>query len=160
HGTRWSDRVRRLTPPGPRTHSGADRPPRIAARWSPGSRVRTATPPMTSKTKPERETSSARARAGQLGARIRQACGLPPAAPPPEILSTVDVLSGEYNAIWGGHGRFPSEDAYYQAVHARDQAALCLSGGGIRSAAFALGALQALASRGLLTRFHYLSTVS
>ena len=39
-------------------------------------------------------------------------------------------------------------------------AALCLSGGGIRSASFALGVLQGLARFGLLSRFHYLSTVS
>ncbi|MGT2487431.1 hypothetical protein ACU4GA_18815 [Methylobacterium oryzae CBMB20] len=39
-------------------------------------------------------------------------------------------------------------------------AALCLSGGGIRSATFCLGALQALASRRMLGEFHYLSTVS
>ncbi|MGQ0445599.1 MAG: patatin-like phospholipase family protein [Beijerinckiaceae bacterium] len=38
--------------------------------------------------------------------------------------------------------------------------ALCLSGGGIRSASFCLGILQALAKRKLLSRFHYLSTVS
>lgn len=38
--------------------------------------------------------------------------------------------------------------------------ALCLSGGGIRSAAFGLGVIQALADVGLLKRFHYLSTVS
>ena len=38
--------------------------------------------------------------------------------------------------------------------------ALCISGGGIRSATFALGAIQGLAERGLLTRFDYLSTVS
>ena len=38
--------------------------------------------------------------------------------------------------------------------------ALCLSGGGIRSAAFSLGVLQALAQRQLLREFHYLSTVS
>ena len=38
--------------------------------------------------------------------------------------------------------------------------ALCLSGGGIRSAAFCLGVLQALAKGGVLTRFDYLSTVS
>jgi len=38
--------------------------------------------------------------------------------------------------------------------------ALCLSGGGIRSASFALGVMQALARGGLLARFHYLSTVS
>lgn len=40
------------------------------------------------------------------------------------------------------------------------QTALCLSGGGIRSGAFALGILQGLARRGLLRQFHYLSTVS
>jgi hypothetical protein len=38
--------------------------------------------------------------------------------------------------------------------------ALCLSGGGIRSAAFCLGVIQALARAGLLQEFHYLSTVS
>jgi Patatin-like phospholipase len=39
-------------------------------------------------------------------------------------------------------------------------AALCLSGGGIRSASFSLGALQGLARFGVLKQFHYLSTVS
>ncbi|MFC6744677.1 hypothetical protein ACFQFG_06700 [Methylobacterium persicinum] len=38
--------------------------------------------------------------------------------------------------------------------------ALCLSGGGIRSATFCLGAVQALAARHMLGEFHYLSTVS
>src|SRR5258705_13633316 len=38
--------------------------------------------------------------------------------------------------------------------------ALCISGGGIRSATFGLGALQGLARRGLLPQFDYLSTVS
>jgi Patatin-like phospholipase len=41
-----------------------------------------------------------------------------------------------------------------------DLTALCLSGGGIRSATFALGVLQGLARFGLLGQFHYLSTVS
>ena len=57
--------------------------------------------------------------------------------------------------------------AYYEAVHKfrkddKDpgQTALCLSGGGIRSAAFALGVLQALARLRLLSQFDYLSTVS
>jgi hypothetical protein len=44
--------------------------------------------------------------------------------------------------------------------HDTELAALCLSGGGIRSATFALGALQGLARFGLLEKFHYLSTVS
>jgi len=38
--------------------------------------------------------------------------------------------------------------------------ALCISGGGIRSATFALGAIQGLADHGVLTEFDYLSTVS
>jgi hypothetical protein len=40
------------------------------------------------------------------------------------------------------------------------RSALCLSGGGIRSATFGLGILQGLARCGLLDKFHYLSTVS
>ena len=46
--------------------------------------------------------------------------------------------------------------------HGVDQAvtALCLSGGGIRSAAFCLGVIQVLAGRKLLQEFDYLSTVS
>ncbi|MEO6051979.1 MAG: patatin-like phospholipase family protein [Pyrinomonadaceae bacterium] len=39
-------------------------------------------------------------------------------------------------------------------------AALCLSGGGIRSATFSLGVIQALAKFGMLDKFDYLSTVS
>lgn len=41
-----------------------------------------------------------------------------------------------------------------------DRAALCLSGGGIRSATFSLGIIQGLARHNLLNQFHYLSTVS
>jgi hypothetical protein len=44
--------------------------------------------------------------------------------------------------------------------HPTELAALCLSGGGIRSASFALGAMQGLARFNLLEHFHYLSTVS
>src|SRR5215831_16080626 len=40
------------------------------------------------------------------------------------------------------------------------RSALCLSGGGIRSATFCLGALEGLAHLDLLRRFDYLSTVS
>ena len=40
------------------------------------------------------------------------------------------------------------------------KAGLALSGGGIRSATFCLGVLQALSDRGVLSRFDYLSTVS
>ena len=41
-----------------------------------------------------------------------------------------------------------------------ERSALCISGGGIRSATFALGVVQALAKAKLLARFDYLSTVS
>lgn len=52
-------------------------------------------------------------------------------------------------------------DRYYAAAHKMENlSALCLSGGGIRSAAFALGVAQGLAKRGLLQDFDYLSTVS
>src|SRR6185295_3495605 len=50
--------------------------------------------------------------------------------------------------------------AIYSAIHKRERSALCLSGGGIRSATFNLGILQGLARHGLLGRFDYLSTVS
>ena len=76
--------------------------------------------------------------------------------------TTDDVLRAEYELIFGGKP-LPKEDfeaAYRAAVQTQNQAALCLSGGGIRSAAFSLGVLQVLANRGLLTQFHYLSTVS
>jgi Patatin-like phospholipase len=45
-------------------------------------------------------------------------------------------------------------------LHRAKLSALCFSGGGIRSATFCLGALQALAKEGLLDKFDYLSTVS
>jgi hypothetical protein len=69
----------------------------------------------------------------------------------------------------------PSERAhFYRRMNDCELSALCLSGGGIRSAAFSLGVIQALAvhprsqdgtavkraDESLLTRFHYLSTVS
>ena len=53
------------------------------------------------------------------------------------------------------------EKQVLQAVDSEsDLSALCLSGGGIRSATFALGVMQALARFGLLGKFHYLSSVS
>jgi Patatin-like phospholipase len=75
--------------------------------------------------------------------------------------TTEDVLRAEYEAIWAD--ALPQtnfEAAYRKDVQKKRQAALCLSGGGIRSAAFSLGVLQVLAYRGLLTQFQYLSTVS
>src|SRR3546814_688116 len=48
----------------------------------------------------------------------------------------------------------------FRVLHRQERWALCLSGGGIRSATFALGVVQGLARNGLLERFDYLSTVS
>jgi hypothetical protein len=54
--------------------------------------------------------------------------------------------------------------AMYAAIHAlpddQSRTALCISGGGIRTATFALGVMQRLASFGLMTKFHFLSTIS
>ncbi len=50
--------------------------------------------------------------------------------------------------------------AVFKKMLGSHQAALCLSGGGIRSATFALGIVQGLARYGLLGQFKYLSTVS
>ena len=53
-------------------------------------------------------------------------------------------------------------NALWSTVHHLEEprAALCISGGGIRSATFALGILQGLARCGILPKFHYVSTVS
>lgn len=88
--------------------------------------------------------------------------------PVPRPVSTLaGALWDEYSAIHGKpridsgvHGPQSALDAYYKAASAENQTALCLSGGGIRSAAFSLGVLQGLARNGLLARFDYLSTVS
>jgi hypothetical protein len=70
------------------------------------------------------------------------------------------VLEEEYRLIWGDGADVRNPQDYYSNVIGKGQAALCLSGGGIRSGAFALGLIQALGRAGLLDRFHYLSTVS
>lgn len=57
----------------------------------------------------------------------------------------------------------PAEHAHDDVVataHAHQTVGLAFSGGGIRSATFNLGVLQALAEMRLLSRFDYLSTVS
>jgi hypothetical protein len=85
-------------------------------------------------------------------------------------LSLHEVLEAEFIAL---HGELPPSypsssepetrlNALWAAVHALNEkrSALCISGGGIRSATFGLGILQGLARCGLLDKFHYLSTVS
>jgi hypothetical protein len=48
----------------------------------------------------------------------------------------------------------------FALIHSVPRTALCLSGGGIRSATFGLGVIQGLARHNLLGHFDYLSTVS
>jgi hypothetical protein len=81
-----------------------------------------------------------------------------------------EVLEAEFAVL---HGKllpdYPSSSdpnvrlaAIWAAAHAlsEERTAICISGGGIRSATFGLGVLQGLARCGLLDKFHYLSTVS
>lgn len=77
-----------------------------------------------------------------------------------EIRTTFQVLSAEYSRFWPGEAPLTDEADYFRRVHDHGQAALCLSGGGIRSASFGLGVMQALSRQGVLDQFHYLSSVS
>src|SRR5436190_17631240 len=88
--------------------------------------------------------------------------------PPPKSLA--DILAEELDGKLGGEHtqELPVAEkekrlkAVYERIHKEQptRSALCLSGGGIRSATFGLGILQGLARCGLLDKFHYLSTVS
>jgi hypothetical protein len=93
------------------------------------------------------------------------------------VRSTKQVLCDEAAAIHGVT-LTPTDSGLYSALNNLNSAAICLSGGGIRSAAFGLGVIQALAMHprsgpsgevgtpvkraedSLLAKFHYLSTVS
>ncbi|HEV3080370.1 MAG TPA: patatin-like phospholipase family protein [Gemmataceae bacterium] len=84
-----------------------------------------------------------------------------------EELAEIDKRRGvppedaEEPDLHDGHGDDPqAERAVQRDALNMDLTGLALSGGGIRSATFALGVLQGLASFGLLRRFDYLSTVS
>jgi hypothetical protein len=79
------------------------------------------------------------------------------------VLSFAQVLTEEYrvlreNTEW----KAETEQSLFQKIHDGNPplSALCISGGGIRSATFALGVIQAFAENGILTGFDYLSTVS
>jgi hypothetical protein len=82
-----------------------------------------------------------------------------------------EVLAEEYQTLRSDFSYEPSDPKLteterraelFQKVHQETKpfSALCISGGGIRSATFALGALQSLADRNILGKFDYLSTVS
>jgi len=84
-------------------------------------------------------------------------------AEPSQPISFEEVLSAEYSVLRPDTG-FDTKDRaeLYRRVHglAQPLSALCISGGGIRSATFSLGVIQGLAEQGLLEQFDYLSTVS
>lgn len=82
-------------------------------------------------------------------------------------LSVEAMLRGELGHVCGDPARAASADslpALVRALQAKGSderpVALCLSGGGIRSATFCLGVLQWLAGQNELKNYHYLSTVS
>ncbi len=86
------------------------------------------------------------------------------------LKAIADILAEELDGAIGPESTraepIPVQQAKLKAVYARihalkpGRAALCLSGGGIRSASFGLGVLQEFARSGLLERFDFLSTVS
>lgn len=110
---------------------------------------------------------------------------MPPTKPTDELLHLSTVLEEEYVKLHGAYKFNPPEgttettdgiskeeqakklkeqrlEAIIKAIHAlpSKRSALCLSGGGIRSATFCFGVLQGLAKYRLLEKFDYLSTVS
>jgi hypothetical protein len=66
------------------------------------------------------------------------------------VLQAADILREEGNAIRGAGSVSPELQGVglYQRLNERGLAALCLSGGGIRSASFSLGVVQATVSGG------------
>jgi hypothetical protein len=93
---------------------------------------------------------------------------MPETAAASQPLAWCDALEAEFKVLYG----VPALDAnaprdhdkrlraVHASIHQRGPTAVCLSGGGIRSATFALGVLQGLAHVGVLGKFDYLSTVS
>ncbi len=80
-----------------------------------------------------------------------------------EPIPLVTVLRAEYTALRPDvtfDGKDEAELNRQALTQEKPFSALCISGGGIRSATFALGAIQGLAEHGILEQFDYLSTVS
>lgn len=83
-------------------------------------------------------------------------------------LRVYEVLEEEYELLHDKPSpsvdkKKPAEERLKNIIaenHKQNHAAICLSGGGIRSATFGLGVLQGLAHNKLLEKFDYVSTVS
>ncbi len=71
-----------------------------------------------------------------------------------------EALNEELKQIKPTSGRGGTLKEVFDKFHKAELSALCFSGGGIRSATFGLGMIQALAKHDLLSKFDYLSTVS
>jgi hypothetical protein len=110
---------------------------------------------------------------------LKEASVINGATPPADVQEKIDAFDNQRQVeADNGADDAPLNEvspAAYQWLNGLDRAALCLSGGGIRSASFALGVLQALAVHprssnddrhvaeakdSLLAQFTYLSTVS
>ena len=87
-----------------------------------------------------------------------------PGVAPAEVARTADPGTSDLQApeLLGAEERFLRawRDRAGDGPAPARRTGLALSGGGVRSAAFALGVLQTLAGRDLLDRFDYLSSVS
>jgi hypothetical protein len=85
---------------------------------------------------------------------------------PTSSLPVAGALDAEYRYLHASGAGSPADAPPADLAEvlrrhgAAGHAALCLSGGGVRSASFALGVLQGLARVGALGSFDYLSTVS
>ncbi|PYT01101.1 MAG: hypothetical protein DMF63_04750 [Acidobacteria bacterium] len=75
-------------------------------------------------------------------------------------LNLAQVLAEELKSIKGWDVPRDDLETVFRKFHEANLTALCFSGGGIRSATFGLGIVQALAKYNLLEKFEYLSTVS
>ena len=89
----------------------------------------------------------------KVGRAISEEGGTPPSDAP---ITFSHVLDHELKRL--NHSRAKREISF--PAHSGNLTGLAFSGGGIRSATFNLGVLQALAEKGLLRKFDYLSTVS
>ena len=79
-------------------------------------------------------------------------------ASPAGPISFDRVLDEEYRHLHGPEAQDPAD--VLRRHECAGHAAVCLSGGGVRSASFGLGVLQGLAHAGVLGSVDYLSTVS
>ncbi len=80
--------------------------------------------------------------------------------PDDQLLKFADILAEERKLLRPSDVPKTGNQPESAAKSETPLSALCISGGGIRSATFALGVLQGLAEKGVLPAFDYLSTVS